>query len=416
MWHSSRGTGPDQSVIQFTKWEGLCPEVASSIRYPLTSKGPDNGMVTIQGQIRLSQHRLGRSPVLAGTHRAPRDRRVKPHPNEVTEILPLDGFDISDLDFIDDSVDHDDLDFTNDSSFDNAAQVLLAPELDDLDETDDLTPLRLSAPAVHQEVLARMTIQLGDEPLPGGRHIANVAGVPRRDGRHRKEPTSATRGRLLISAMAAGAAAAAAHTATSHAVTSETATVLTANASALTGGAAAGNSTHGAQVITVQPAANVAVHNEELAKGVAFANDRAQREARLQQPLFVMPTHGIFTSNFGYRWGVLHAGIDIANSTGTPIVAVSDGVVIDAGPTAGYGMWVKLRHADGTVTLYGHVNTTLVGVGQRVMAGDRIATMGNRGNSTGPHLHFEVIQGGTERIDPVPWLAKRGINVGNYAG
>jgi len=76
---------------------------------------------------------------------------------------------------------------------------------------------------------------------------------------------------------------------------------------------------------------------------------------------------------------------------------------------------VKLLHADGTVTLYGHINTTLVSVGQRVMAGDQIATMGNRGNSTGPHLHFEVLQGGTERIDPVPWLAQRGLMVGNYA-
>ena len=158
------------------------------------------------------------------------------------------------------------------------------------------------------------------------------------------------------------------------------------------------------------------MHNEELANGMAFANDRAQREARLSQPLYVMPTHGIFTSNFGYRWGVLHAGIDLANAIGTPIYAVSDGVVIDAGPTAGYGMWVKLLHADGTVTLYGHINSAVVSAGQRVMAGDQIATMGNRGNSTGPHLHFEVLQGGSERIDPVPWLAKRGINVGSYTG
>ncbi len=72
--------------------------------------------------------------------------------------------------------------------------------------------------------------------------------------------------------------------------------------------------------------------------------------------------------------------------------------------------------ADGTVTLYGHINSALVSVGQSVMAGDQIATMGNRGNSTGPHLHFEVLLGGTERIDPVPWLAKRGLYVGNYAG
>ncbi len=102
------------------------------------------------------------------------------------------------------------------------------------------------------------------------------------------------------------------------------------------------------------------MHTEELAKGAAFAQERAEREARLQRPLFVMPTSGIFTSGFGYRWGVLHGGIDIANSIGTPILAAADGVVIDAGPTAGYGAWVKLRHADGTVTLYGHVNTWLV--------------------------------------------------------
>jgi murein DD-endopeptidase MepM/ murein hydrolase activator NlpD len=348
-----------------------------------------------------------------------RDRRVGHHPNEVTEILPLDGFDLDDLDFADDGIDLGDLDFSNDTNFDNAAQVLLAPELDDLDEIDNVAPLRLAAPAAFTDVLARPTVTVGTDPISASRHVADVTdviGVAHRSGQHRKQPTSATRGRVLISAMAAGAAAAAAHTATSHAETTETATVLTANASSLTGGGLSSDITRGAQVIAVQPAANLAVHNEELAKGVAFANDRAQREARLQQPLFVMPTHGIFTSNFGYRWGVLHAGIDLANSIGTPIVAVSDGVVIDAGPTAGYGMWVKLLHADGTVTLYGHINTALVSVGQRVMAGDQIATMGNRGNSTGPHLHFEVLQGGTERIDPVPWLAKRGLYVGNYAG
>jgi murein DD-endopeptidase MepM/ murein hydrolase activator NlpD len=326
--------------------------------------------------------------------------RSEPQHDEVTEILPLDGFDFNDFDLADDARDLDELDFSNDSNFDNEAQVLLAPELDDLHKVDDLGPLVLAAPAATR--LDRS-------------EITDVIPVTRRAGQHRKQPTSAARGRLLISAMAAGAAAAAAHTATSHADTPKTEAVLTANASALIGGAG-GTTLRGAQIVAVQPAANAAVHNEELARGVAFANDRAQREARLQQPLYVMPTKGIFTSNFGYRWGVLHAGIDLANSIGTPIYAVSDGVVIDAGPTAGYGMWVKLRHADGTVTLYGHVNTTLVSVGQRVMAGDQIATMGNRGNSTGPHLHFEVLQGGTERIDPLPWLAKRGLSVGNYAG
>ncbi|WP_235616890.1 M23 family metallopeptidase [Mycobacterium montefiorense] len=357
----------------------------------------------------MSQHRLARSPASSGAGRLHRENWAPPHRNEVTEILPLDGFDLDDLEFAD-VIELDDLDLSDDSTFDYETQVLLAPELDDLADVDNLISLRLAAPtpAATNEALSELALE-----LDAGSDVTDVVGVARR-GQHRKQPTSAARGRVLISAMAAGAAAAAAHTATSQAETTHTETVLIANASALTGGSS-GNTTRGPQVIAVQPVAS-ALHNEELAKGVAFANDRAQREARLQQPLFVMPTHGIFTSNFGYRWGVLHAGIDLANAIGTPIVAVSDGVVIDAGPTAGYGMWVKLRHADGTVTLYGHINTALVSVGERVMAGDQIATMGNRGNSTGPHLHFEVLQGGTERIDPVPWLAKRGLFVGNYAG
>ncbi|OBI35066.1 hypothetical protein A5708_10725 [Mycobacterium colombiense] len=367
----------------------------------------------------MSQHLFARpSAVTDGVVRVGRAAGARwadaPHRTEVTEILPLDGFDFDDFEFSDDAGDLGDLDFSSDSPFDNEAQVLLAPELDDRNEADDVHPVWLAAPVT--EVLPRVIVEPRTERRPERSHTADVVGVARRGGQHRKQPTSAARGRLLISAMAAGAAAAAAHTATSHADTPKTDAVLTANASALNGGAGGSSTVRGPQVIAAAPAATAALHNQELAKGVAFANDRAQREARLSQPLYVMPTKGIFTSNFGYRWGVLHAGIDLANSIGTPIYAVSDGVVIDSGPASGYGMLVKLRHADGTVTLYGHINTTLVSVGERVMAGDQIATMGNRGNSTGPHLHFEVLQGGSERIDPVPWLAKRGLMVGNYAG
>lgn len=357
----------------------------------------------------MSQHLFTRSAA-AVSARAPRERWPHHHRNEVTEIIPLDGFDeLEDMEL----ADLDDLDF-GDSAFDLDDHLLAAPELDDLDDTDDLTPLWLASPVT--AVLPRVTVESLHTRATA--HSTNVTAVPRRGGSHRKQPTSAAKGRLLIGAMAAGAAAAATHTAVSQSDNNtKIETVLTANASTLTGGSGnAGTSTpRGVQVIAAQPA-NAALHNEELARGVAFAQERAQREARLQQPLYVMPTKGIFTSNFGYRWGVLHAGIDLANAIGTPIYAVSDGVVIDAGPTAGYGAWVKLLHADGTVTLYGHVNTTLVGVGERVMAGDQIATMGNRGNSTGPHLHFEVLLNGSERIDPVPWLAKRGLSVGNYAG
>jgi murein DD-endopeptidase MepM/ murein hydrolase activator NlpD len=319
-----------------------------------------------------------------------------PSRNEVTDIIPFNEFGMLD-----------DLDFSANSHFDKEAQVLRAPELDDLDDTDNLVVMRLAGPSVSERRI---------DPLRHDAHRGKSdTELMASRGQHRKQLTGPARGRVLIGAMAAGAAAAAAHSATEAPDHSKAETVLAAQAAATNGGPIS-TSGGGMQMVTVQPAANVAVHNAELAHGVAFAQERAQREARLQQPLFIMPTKGIFTSGFGYRWGVLHAGIDLANSIGTPIHAVSDGVVIDSGPTAGYGMWVKLRHADGTVTLYGHVNTTLVSVGQRVMAGDQIATMGNRGNSTGPHLHFEVLLGGSQRVDPVPWLAKRGLSVGTFAG
>jgi hypothetical protein len=328
------------------------------------------------------------------------DRRSELHRNEVTDIIPFNEF--GNLD---------DLDFSDNTTFDKEARVLRAPELDDLDNTDNLAVSQLAGPTEVERSAERRI----EPSRPDLRTRQSDADLSARSGRHRKQLTGPARGRVLIGAMAAGAAAAAAHAATHNAEHSRAETMLAADA-ATTHGGPISTSARGMQMVTVQPAANVAVHNAQLAHGVAFAQERAEREARLQQPLFMMPTKGIFTSGFGYRWGVLHAGIDLANSIGTPIRAVSDGVVIDAGPTAGYGMWVKLRHADGTVTLYGHVNTTMVSVGQRVMAGDQIATMGNRGNSTGPHLHFEVLLGGTQRIDPVPWLAKRGLSVGTFAG
>ena len=368
----------------------------------LTSQGPDNVMVTARRTFRLTQLIPTPSPS-RGVLPASRDRRSQLHRNEVTDIIPFNEFgELGNLD---------DLDFSDNSSFNKEAQVLRAPELDDLDDTDNLVVMDLDGPSETEANTERLVASHRRDL----RRDRDDAEPWARRGTHRKQLSGPTRGRVLIGAMAAGAAAAAAHSATETPDHSKAQTVLTADAATL-GGGPISTSSQGMQMVTVQPAANVAVHNAELAHGVAFAQERAEREARLQQPLFVMPTKGIFTSGFGYRWGVLHAGIDLANSIGTPIHAVSDGLVIDAGPTAGYGMWVKLRHADGTVTLYGHVNTTMVRVGQRVMAGDKIATMGNRGNSTGPHLHFEVLLGGSQRIDPVPWLAKRGLSVGTFAG
>ena len=126
-------------------------------------------------------------------------------------------------------------------------------------------------------------------------------------------------------------------------------------------------------------------------------------------PLAVAPVSGTLTSSFGPRWGATHAGLDIANSIGTPIYAAATGTVIDSGPASGFGLWVQIRHDDGSTSTYGHINETLVTVGQRVQAGEQIATVGNRGQSTGPHLHFETTNASGTKIDPTQWLAQRGV-------
>nr|WP_246045070.1 M23 family metallopeptidase [Rhodococcus oryzae] len=124
----------------------------------------------------------------------------------------------------------------------------------------------------------------------------------------------------------------------------------------------------------------------------------------------VQPVSGTLTSPFGQRWGTLHGGIDIAAPIGTPIQAATNGTVISAGPASGFGLWVRVQDDDGTTTVYGHINEFLVDLGQQVAAGEQIATVGNRGQSTGPHLHFEVSNPDGQKIDPAQWLQERGVS------
>ncbi|HEX8864804.1 MAG TPA: M23 family metallopeptidase [Lentzea sp.] len=138
---------------------------------------------------------------------------------------------------------------------------------------------------------------------------------------------------------------------------------------------------------------------------------RKQAEEEAKRPKCVRPAQGTFTSGFGARWGTSHNGVDIANAIGTPIVAAMDGTVIEAGPASGFGLWVRVQHEDGTITVYGHMNTIDVPQGAKVKAGQQIATIGNRGQSTGPHLHFEVWVNGGVKINPVGWLAERGVSL-----
>ena len=123
------------------------------------------------------------------------------------------------------------------------------------------------------------------------------------------------------------------------------------------------------------------------------------------------PTKGRFTSGYGQRGNAIHEGIDIANPIGTPIHAVMDGTVVNAGPASGYGNWVVIEHDGGEKSIYGHMATYNVSVGQRVSAGEKIAEIGNEGRSTGPHLHFEILPDGVNPVDPVPWFAAQGISV-----
>ncbi|SDY49296.1 Murein DD-endopeptidase MepM and murein hydrolase activator NlpD, contain LysM domain [Modestobacter sp. DSM 44400] len=129
---------------------------------------------------------------------------------------------------------------------------------------------------------------------------------------------------------------------------------------------------------------------------------------------YIRPASGSTSSCFGSRWGVTHFGVDIAAPIGTPIYAATAGTVQRAGPATGFGLAVYIRGDDGAVTVYGHVNEYYVRAGERVRAGAQIAEVGNRGQSTGPHLHFEVHPRGTMysgQVDPVPWMRARGVSI-----
>ena len=118
---------------------------------------------------------------------------------------------------------------------------------------------------------------------------------------------------------------------------------------------------------------------------------------------YVWPVHGVLTSYYGWRWGRMHEGIDIAVSNGTPVVAAAAGTVIVAGWMGGYGNLVVVDHGGGVSTAYGHNTSVAVGVGQQVAQGQLIAYSGNTGNSTGPHVHFEVRINGAA-VDPLGYL------------
>jgi len=134
---------------------------------------------------------------------------------------------------------------------------------------------------------------------------------------------------------------------------------------------------------------------------------RREEPRDVERPLS-RPAEGPLESPFGPRWGRAHEGVDIGGgaSSGAPVRAAADGVVVSAGARGGYGLIVVLRHADGLRTAYAHLSAITVSPGRPVARGAVIGRMGETGNARGVHLHFEVRRGG-RAVDPLPYLLPR---------
>lgn len=120
------------------------------------------------------------------------------------------------------------------------------------------------------------------------------------------------------------------------------------------------------------------------------------------------PTDGIFTSYFGFRANIYpayHSGLDIANSVGTQVYAWAAGTVISAAWDGDYGYSILIQHAEGFQTRYAHLSKMLISIGDEVQSGQQIALMGSTGNSTGAHLHFEILSNGRFQ-DPLTYIKK----------
>jgi murein DD-endopeptidase MepM/ murein hydrolase activator NlpD len=158
------------------------------------------------------------------------------------------------------------------------------------------------------------------------------------------------------------------------------------------------------------PAGAASPHRQPV--HVAAADVGLPRPAQPAAAL-TLPVHGHLTSAYGHRndpirnTPIMHAGLDLAAPTGTPVVAAAEGTVSHAGPAGTYGNLVIVRHPGGLETRYAHLSTVAVHVGEVVAAGQAVGAVGTTGHSTGPHLHFELRRDG-KAIDPAPSLPLHG--------
>jgi murein DD-endopeptidase MepM/ murein hydrolase activator NlpD len=123
----------------------------------------------------------------------------------------------------------------------------------------------------------------------------------------------------------------------------------------------------------------------------------------------IYPVHGLLGNGYGWRRDPFtgmrdfHQGLDLVAPLGTQVVAPADGIVTKAGPAGGFGNSVFISHGYGIITRYGHLSSLTVRVGQRVKRGDVVATVGNTGRSTGPHLHYELLVH-QRNVDPIKYI------------
>ena len=144
--------------------------------------------------------------------------------------------------------------------------------------------------------------------------------------------------------------------------------------------------------------------SEALAQAIRAAQDGSTSDGSgVSSSGLIWPVQGAVTSGFGMRWGRMHDGIDIAVPTGTPVHAAAAGIVIYASWMTGYGNLVVIDHGNGLATAYAHNSSLVVTVGQHVEQGRTISLSGSTGNSTGPHVHFEVRVNGVP-VDPLRYL------------
>lgn len=160
-----------------------------------------------------------------------------------------------------------------------------------------------------------------------------------------------------------------------------------------------------------EEAAAKAAEEAAAAQAAEEAAAAAAAEAEAANP-WTAPSDAAITSYYGMRNGSLHGGTDFGNNEGDDISVVGDGTVTYVGYEAGgYGNVVYVDHGDGVETRYAHASAVDVEVGDEVSKGDTIIQAGTTGNSTGPHLHFEVLIDG-EKVDSLAWLEEQGVDVG----